>query len=299
MRIAKGRFRIILEPFNEFRKMLLGIVMKKVLFTDLDGSLLDHHNYDYSPALPALEQLKAEHVPCVLTTSKTAAEVLDIRDELDNAYPFIVENGAGVFWPAGSVDSHDLPENAVLQNWNKAYEFINLNGVSLNRILELTGQLKEKFGFIFQGFSEMTVQQVVDCTGLKFDQADKAKQRVFSEPLLWKDSDANLAKFKAFVEPHGLQVIKGGRFVHVMGRSNKGKALKFVKAYYEKVWQVPVSTIALGDGENDVPLLEASDFAVVVRSPANKPPKVKNLKKKITRAYGPAGWNKAVMDWLE
>lgn len=272
--------------------------MKKVLFTDLDGSLLDHHNYDYSPALPALDQLKKEHIPCILTTSKTAAEVMDIRNELDNTCPFIVENGAGVFWPAGAVNEHELPEHAVLQSWNSAYDFISLNPVSLNRILELTMQLKEKFGFIFQGFSEMTVEQVVDCTGLTYEQADKAKQRVFSEPLLWRDSEANLAKFKAFVEPHGLQVIKGGRFVHVMGRSNKGRALQFLKTYYEKIWGEPVSTIALGDGENDVPLLEASDYAVVVRSPANKPPKVNNVKKKTTRAYGPVGWNKAVMDWL-
>lgn len=273
--------------------------MKKVLFTDLDGSLLDHHNYDYSPAMPALQQLKSEHIPCILTTSKTAAEVLDIRKELDNAYPFIVENGAGVFWPAGSISQHDLPDDSVLQSWDGgSYEFINLNSVSLKRILELTQQLKNKFDFKFQGFSEMAVDEVVDCTGLTPEQASKAKQRVFSEPLLWLDSDANLTKFKAFVEPQGFQVIKGGRFVHVMGRSNKGKALQFVKSYYEKIWHETVSTIALGDGENDVPLLEASDFAVVVRSPANKPPKVKNIKKKITRAYGPAGWNKAVMDWL-
>lgn len=273
--------------------------MRKLLFTDLDGSLLDHHSYDYSPALPALQLLKEEHVPCVLTTSKTAAEVVDIRAELGNVFPFIVENGAGVFWPAGSVNEHDIPDLGVLQSWNEAYEYINLNGVSLNRILELTSQLKEKFGFIFQGFSEMSVQQVVDSTGLTHEQAEKAKQRVFSEPLLWMDSDANLEKFKAFVEPQGLKVIKGGRFVHVMGRSNKGKALEFVKAYYEKIWREPVTTIALGDGENDIPLLEASDYAVVVRSPVNKPPKVKNLKKKTTRAYGPVGWNKAVMDWLQ
>jgi len=272
--------------------------MRKLLFTDLDGSLLDHHDYDYSPAKPALAQLKEKHIPCILTTSKTAAEVVDIRAELENSYPFIVENGAGVFWPAGSVNEYDLPDHAALQSWSHAYDYVRLSSVSLNRVLELSLQLKAKFGFLYTGFSEMEVQDVVDCTGLSYEQAEKAKQRTFSEPLLWEDSEANLIKFKSFVEPHGLQVIRGGRFVHLMGRANKGKALEFLKGYYEKLWHEPVSTIALGDGENDVPLLEASDYAVVIRSPANKPPKIKHAHKKTTRAYGPTGWNKAVIDWL-
>ncbi len=273
--------------------------MRKLVFTDLDGSLLDHHDYDYSPAIPALEALKAKQIPCVLTTSKTAAEVFDIRRELNNGSPFIVENGAGVFWPKGSVNEHDLPEHVPLEQAENGYEYVRLSNVSLSAIIDRVQALKKTFGFIFASFSEMNVQQVVDCTGLSEEQAAKAKQRNFSEPLLWKDSDANLMKFKAFVEPHGLQVIRGGRFVHVMGRANKGKALQFVKQYYEKIWHEPVSTIALGDGENDIPLLEASDYAVVVRSPVNKPPKINNKIKHTTRAYGPAGWNKAVMEWLQ
>ncbi len=273
--------------------------MRRLLFTDLDGSLLDHHDYDYSPAIPALEKLKTLHVPCILTTSKTAAEVMDIREELHNSNPFIVENGAGIFWPAGAVNEHDLPDQAALQNWEGGFQYVRLSSIALNRVVELALQLKSKFGFVFVGFSEMDAQQVADCTGLSLEQAEKAKQRTFSEPLLWKDSEANLTKFKAFVEPHGLQVIRGGRFVHLMGRANKGKALQFLKAYYEKLWREPVETMALGDGENDIPLLEASDYAVIVRSPVNKPPKIKHSNKKTTRAYGPTGWNKAVMDWLK
>ena len=170
--------------------------------------------------------------------------------------------------------------------------------MSLNRVLELSEQLRSKFGFNYKGFSEMSVQEVVDCTGLSLEQAEKAKQRTFSEPLLWQDSDANLSMLRSFVEPHGLQVIKGGRFVHLMGKSNKGQALEFVKKFYEKLWKDEVATIALGDGENDVPLLEASDCAIIIRSPVNKPPKIVHTNKKTTRAYGPTGWNKAVTEWL-
>lgn len=42
-----------------------------ILFSDLDGTLLDHDTYDWSPAQPALKQLAALEVPLVLTSSKT------------------------------------------------------------------------------------------------------------------------------------------------------------------------------------------------------------------------------------
>ncbi len=272
--------------------------MRKLLFTDLDGSLLDHDNYSFEAALPALDKLKEQQIPFVLTTSKTAAEVIDIREKLGNRCPFIVENGAGVFFPIGSVNEKALPENKNLQNLNGEFDYVAMSSCSLNRIIELTLQLKVKFGFKFIGFSEMRAKEVADCTGLPLVDAVKAKQRQFSEPLLWQDTEENLSKFKAFVEPHGVLVTRGGRFVHVMGKVNKGLALTFLKQYYEKLWGESAETIALGDGENDIPMLEAGDFAVVIRSPVNKPPKIKHKQQATTKLIGPEGWNQAVLGWL-
>ena len=44
-------------------------------------------------------ELERDQVPVILTTSKTGAEVISIREELNNCYPFIVENGAAIFIP--------------------------------------------------------------------------------------------------------------------------------------------------------------------------------------------------------
>lgn len=279
-------------------------IMRKLLFTDLDGSLLDHHNYDYSCALPALQCLESQNIPCILTTSKTAEEVLDIKKALNNPYPFIVENGAGIFWPKQSLAFTEVFKNEYLkdieiQNWRDDYEFISLNSVSMEQIRGLTQRFRKQLGLIFTSFSEMTVQQVIDCTGLTAEQAAKAKQRHFSEPLLWQDSEEQLTRFANELKPFGLQLIKGGRFVHLMGLSNKGTALQFLTAYYHQAWQKPIKTMALGDGNNDIPLLEASDCPVIIRSPVNPPPKVNHAKVIVTKEYGPQGWNNAVLNWLE
>lgn len=278
--------------------------MKKLLFTDLDGSLLDHVNYDYTPALPALELLQSQNIPCILTTSKTAEEVVELKEELNNRFPFIVENGAGIFWPKQSMTFTDsfkrewLPDIEI-QSWQEKYEFISLHSVSMPKISALAKRYRKQLNLKFTCFSEMSVQQVTDCTGLTLDKAAKAKKRHFSEPLLWQDSDAQLQLFAQQLKPFGLQLIKGGRFVHLTGLSNKGLALRFLTAYYHQAWQQPIETMALGDGDNDISLLEASDRPVIIRSPVNSIPKVSHPKVTVSQEYGPQGWNAAVLQWLK
>lgn len=272
--------------------------LRKLLFTDLDGSLLDHHDYDYSVALPAIRSLRTQDIPWILTTSKTAAEVIELRAELDNHYPFIVENGAGIFWEAGSLLPQYLPKHGSVLQWGD-FEYVGLNRVLMAEMLQLASSYKKQLKLSFIGFSEMSIQQVAECTGLSQVKAAKAKQRQFSEPLLWQDSEDNLLKFQKAVEPHGLQLIKGGRFVHLMGLSNKGMALQWLAHYYHQAWSQPIETMALGDGYNDVPLLEASDCPVIIRSPVNPLPKVKHPNVIVTQENGPLGWNQAVLNWLE
>lgn len=65
-----------------------------VVFTDLDGTLLDHHTYSFIPAAPAIERLRRNDVPLILTSSKTMAEILELRTLLSNHHPLIAENGS-------------------------------------------------------------------------------------------------------------------------------------------------------------------------------------------------------------
>ena len=65
-----------------------------IVFTDLDGTLLDHETYSLEPARPALDRLASEGIPLILASSKTAAEIDRLRAEIGCAdFPAIVENG--------------------------------------------------------------------------------------------------------------------------------------------------------------------------------------------------------------
>jgi mannosyl-3-phosphoglycerate phosphatase len=66
-----------------------------LVFTDLDGTLLDIHTYDWQPAMPWLDRLQDYQIPVILCSSKTAAEVIAIQQDLGlEGLPFIAENGA-------------------------------------------------------------------------------------------------------------------------------------------------------------------------------------------------------------
>ena len=76
-----------------------------LVFTDLDGSLLDHHNYDFIDAMPQLRSLERLEIPLIPASSKTRVEIEQLRQKLGNTHPFIVENGAAVFIPQGYFSS--------------------------------------------------------------------------------------------------------------------------------------------------------------------------------------------------
>jgi len=70
-----------------------------ILFTDLDGTRLDHHSDSWETARPALAQLARARIPVILNTSKTFAEVQQHHRALGLHTPFVVGNGAAIYLP--------------------------------------------------------------------------------------------------------------------------------------------------------------------------------------------------------
>lgn len=268
-----------------------------LVFTDLDGTLLDHDSYDYVPALPALARLAALQVPLIPTTSKTLAEVSVLQTELNSPHPCIVENGGALCVPHGYF-SH-LNGNPPGMPAVSSYQVLYLSP-SYSRVLNILQSLRALHHWNFSGFSDMSVSTVVSHTGLSHIAAARARQRLCSEPLLWQDSEKALHEFRDHLQKHRLTLTRGGRFWHVMGDTSKGKALQLLRDHYQRAGHPPLATIACGDSANDTTMLEAADIAVVVRRPNGEHLDVAGKRRTlVTDSPGPAGWNGALLQLLD
>ena len=262
--------------------------MRLIIFTDLDGTLLDHDSYSVDGARHALERIRRQGIPLVFTTSKTRAEVEELLAALSLSQPFIVENGGGLFFPSDfpSLDLSALEPSGPYRalRFGMPYSFIR-------RFVEIHGPACG-----VRGFGDMEAEEVAALTGLSLSQANLAKKREFTEPFV---CDGCFDAFRILARSGGLSVTRGGRFYHLMGSGqDKGLAVRETV----KIWrggQGPVVTIGLGDSPNDESLLANVDVPVLVPKPDGSfaDLQVENLRR--APAPGSVGWGAVVMDLLD
>ncbi|MEP3232268.1 MAG: HAD hydrolase family protein [Hyphomicrobiales bacterium] len=221
---------------------------KVIVFTDLDGTLLNHDNYSYDSALPALHFLKTNEIPLILASSKTAAEIIKLRKELGFQHcEAIVENGAGILEPDDERQS-DAPTHQKLK--------------------EILDALPKDLRAAFQGFSDWSVRDVIERTGLSENGAMLAKQRQFSEPGLWSGNNKQYLAFKNALEGKGVSIQQGGRFTTLSFGNDKSDQVRTIINRYETTG-TKVYSIALGDAPNDIAMLKSADLGIVIPNPAN------------------------------
>jgi mannosyl-3-phosphoglycerate phosphatase len=250
-----------------------------LVFTDLDGTLLDHHTYDYSPALPALTRLRELGIPVIPVSSKTLAELKVIRKHLHLKGPAVAENGAVIAYPG-----EDLQ--------------IAPPGYHLLRDFLINRRSNPEFDTL--GFGDMSLEEVMEHTGLPREDAKCAMKRLASEPFLWRGSNESLSAFRREATEANLRLLQGGRFTHLLGDTDKGMAVRHVVKHLNSHGKVVSRTVALGDSDNDRDMLLAVDIPVIIQKPdgshislAERPDAI------LTDQPGPSGWNQAMLQLLE
>ncbi len=265
-----------------------------IVFTNLDGTLLDHKTYAFDAALPALQKLRDLDVPIILTSSKTVTEIKKLQADLGLSFPAIVENGAGVFVP----DDHSGPEidQAAINSCARGYKLIRAH-------LDV---LEPELRTYFRGFGDLTTLQVAQVTGVSLKDAALARQRRWSEPGIWLGTKEGLETFKVALCQFGLVVAQGGRFLTISSAPGRHELMKRLVACYKKQdvnRDETLVVMALGNAPNDREMLQDADIGVVI--PGARGGEMNDVEVNangvIWRAdhAGPAGWNQTVLAALE
>lgn len=246
------------------------------VFTDLDGTLLDEETYSFDEARDALAALAARGFPCVFVTSKTRAEVEALRARTGIRDPFIVENGGAIYLPQENGE-------VVRMAFGAPYPML------VSALLRASAESECRI----RAFHQLGAEEAASLCGLSVEEARLAQQREHDEAfeILDKDKEAALL---ASIERRGLSWTRGGRFHHIFGGNDKGRATAILTAEFRRR-HGNLRTIGLGDSPNDAPFLEVVDIAVVVKSarghdvPLTRPGVIR------TEETGPRGWNRAVL----
>lgn len=257
--------------------------IRRIVFTDLDGTLLDHDTYDWKPAAAELAELEQRDIPVVLVSSKTLPELESYRRSLSLHGPVIAENGAVIDVPAGYFP-HDVD--------------IDAGSLSRSVLQRHFREIRDGGRFDCVSFAELGETGIARATGLTAAEAALANQRLASEPIQWNDTESRLADFIAAAEARGLRCTRGGRFVHLMGVHDKADAVLALTAAFSERWpDAQIESIALGDGPNDLSMLRAADVAIVIPGRHGIPMPLHDHKRaRIATEPGPRGWAGAMRE---
>lgn len=267
-----------------------------IIFTDLDGCLLDHNNYSFSIAKPLLQQLEKLGIPLILNSSKTQLEIEKTQRDMNLDCPFIIENGAAIYFTMEQTkqlvklegETLDYVDHYAIKRFAQYHE----------QILSVANSLKNKYQFLYKGFSDMTTDQISGLTQLSKEDAFLASQRNFSEPLLWQDNQARLLQFKQLLSNQNINMTEGGRFIHLSGQYNKGHAMQWLVDHWSTDKKNNQKVIALGDSMNDVSMLNNSDYAIIIKNKAQKINAKGNIRTIYSSLPGTTGWVETLSNLL-
>lgn len=250
-----------------------------IIFTDLDGTLLNHDTYSFAAAKSMLNFLRAHNIPLIIVSSKTKNEILELQKSFKIFNTFVFENGAGIY----------IADQEVTKTLSLGY--------NIHHIRKSFAEYKKKIAM--RGFSDMSLDEIVKLTGLSPKKAQDARERLFTEPFVMENKD-QLETLRQTAHLDGLEVVAGGRFYHLITEGqDKAKAMEVVKDFYEQKYQQNFTTIAIGDSQNDLSMLQSADVPILI--PRLDGSYISCYIKNLTKAKfpGSSGWNQALKEYFD
>ena len=275
---------------NEKRERIL-------IFTDLDGTLLDSQDYSFDEALPALERVRQRRIPLILCSSKTRAEIELYQTRLKIDEPFVSENGGALFIPWGYF--RRVPERSEKRERYRVMEF----GIPYRKIREGLSEVAAGLDVRLIGFGDLEAEEISSLLNLSIAEAELARKREYDEAFYFPDkpNQEQMRLIEKRFNQAGLRLTTGGKLFHLHGDHDKGRAVASLIRMYRNNWTDEFMTIGLGDSLSDLSLLEAVDVPVLLKKEDGSYQEGMPVELKVHRTSqaGPRGWNRAVLELLE
>ncbi|NCT56452.1 MAG: HAD hydrolase family protein [Legionella sp.] len=255
-------------------------MMQRILFSDVDGCIINELNPNFSLIQSIINQLDDAGIVLILATAKTAHEIISLNHHLNLPGPFIIENGGGILFrhPLATLyPSHDV---------------ICMDDYYLLK----SGNIKPDLALLktFSPISSILTQmiQLPHDINLSAENEKLSKIRFFTEPIYIKNlSKFELKRLKKQLHKHNIYYDSSDSFLqtYTSRNNNKGAALKFILSTIYA--DIKFTTFAIGDSFNDFSMLNRCDHAYYI---LNKTLKSPSPQWNLISEKGFSGWKKSI-----
>ena len=223
-----------------------------LIFTDLDGTLLNKESFYYDEAKDLIKNCVENGVIIIPNSSKTSIELNDFCNEAQISPIFISENGSSI---------HGL--NILNSKLNKKIILSRTKDQILNCFLNnVENNFKKKCKFV----EDLKISEQVQILGLPREKLAKAMKRNFSIPMIFSGNDDEKRQLKHLIKKLDMKVQDGGRVLNLGDDVSKGNAMSFFVKNLSKITNKNYTIIGIGDNENDISMLDKSDYPCMVRN---------------------------------
>lgn len=249
------------------------------------------------PASEALAEIERRHIPLVLSTEGTRAQIEALRRKIEHAHPFITEGGGGLFIPDGYFALR--LEGAQRVGRYFCVPFGRPAREATEAIEDIAGEAEADV----VRYAEMSAREIARNTGMSLRDAEASREREFSERFFFA-GNAEVAA-RAFEKMAGERKWQMRRreqpFWEFCSGNDPGKAVRYVMRFYRETLRSRIRSVGIGSSSEDLPLLAASDQPLILSLRTNRfddelISKLPNAAK--IDVPGPLGWNEAVLSVL-
>ena len=212
-----------------------------IIFTDLDGSLLDKDTFEFHEIKDYFRDLVSKGIKIIPNSSKTEAELLDFNEQNNLDLSFITENGSSIH--GLNKIHHNLPDKIIISRTKDEIRNIYESNISLD--------FKNKITHIL----ELEIEKQQKILGLPLNKVKLAIKRDHSILIKFNGTESEKNEFTKILKNSGLTIQTGGRIMNVCDNVNKSKAMYRALQLIRKELTEEIITIGVGDNENDIEMI--------------------------------------------
>lgn len=233
--------------------------MEKVIFTDIDGTLLDSRFPNMNKMKELVEMTSQNGIHLIFCSSKTELEQNKIKSEVYLHEPYIVENGGATIIPINYFKKTKITNSRISQN-----NYIIETGGPATKIRSLLKKIKYKYDIDFKGVSDLTVSELSKITKLSQEYASRMMDRKYSETIV-QINNMKITDFAKIIEKEGLNIIPGNQYFDITLGNDKGTGVNILIDAFRKEYTNNVIFFGIGDSRNDEPMLTLVDIPMLVQ----------------------------------